>query len=169
MLRSLALGATRRVGVAASLVLLILLGSSCSSGKQEGSCQTPRLAVVPDTVQPGGQLTVTWEGLLACEGQPVVATSDTFVYLDVGVWQGYPSPDVPFSPQVTVENWAQLPLSEPTPTTTVSVGPKQANISPSAFVPSVSTALPTDIQPGQYFIFVVGANDISSLPFTVAP
>jgi len=146
------------------LVLAAALGASCTGGSFESACQTPHLEVSPDSVQPGAQLTVTWVGLISCEDAPIVSTSHSMVELDVAVWHGYPSPDSPAPLDVAVENWAQLLLTEATPSESVGL----AMSTPTDGGPSVTAAIPTDLAPGQYSIVVVELPDIYSLPFTVS-
>ena len=103
-------------------------------------------------MKPGDQLTVTWDGLVECEGSPIVPGSDGHVDLSVAEWHGYPSPEPYSPPSDVVSKWTQISLIEP--------GPSGGH--------SVTAALPPDLKPGDYYVYVPAEVLIMSPPFTVS-
>ena len=133
----------------------LLLAGCASHGQTEASCQSPVLIVSPDPVAPGGTVTITWDGLVECGGEPITPGGSTDLHIGLAEFHGYPTE--PFTPPPPiVSDWAemQLPTGSPAP------GP-----SPS---PSTTATVPPDLPPGEYSAFVEEDFLRASTPFTVS-
>jgi len=107
----------------------------------------PSLSVFPEEVGAGGAVTISWQGLLMCEGEPAIEGG--LAQVSLAEWNGTPIPEPYTPPTVVAANWAQIPLIGQTP------------------LGSVVAVVPGDLPPGQYYVFVNGVDLIMSPPFTV--
>jgi hypothetical protein len=137
----------RRTKALAGLALVL---GGCG-GQTEGACQAPRLALSSDTVKPGDELSVTWEGLLECEGESLLPSGGK---IGLAIAQGPQDLEEPISePSPVVDNWAQI----------------DGEIGSETEAPSVTAAIPVDMNEGEYYIYVAdpGLFLYQSSPFTV--
>lgn len=141
-----------RIRIGCTLVASVVILSACG-GSSESQCAAPTLVVSPQELKPGELLTVTWQGALSCEEDPV----PTSLRFDIAIAEPPSSIAQDTPPNIVVQNWAE-----------VAVATSQPAGKPTEEPLTLTEAIPTDLPPGDYIVAVSGADVIRSQPFTVA-
>jgi hypothetical protein len=107
----------------------------------------PKLRVSPESVKPGDAVTITYEGLIYCEGDANVFPKRE-AQVSLAKWTGIPTPE-PFTPPAVVqEDWGEFSLT-------------------SGLVRPLVVVVPQGLASGQYYAFFSQVDLVATGPFTV--